>query len=167
MTRLLAIDPGMTTGVVWGHYDQTSPFLRVGFAEVPGGMVGLDEWLIDLFEGRFAWPDVVVSERFKPRPMARSYRLDELEPLRIEGYLWSLFDRRDNSLVFRDPETRGSGRDGVRGMERVLKLHNLWLRPSDIPNHGDANDANAAQMHALAYLRSIGHLPTIHAFFGA
>jgi hypothetical protein len=130
-------------------------------------MVGLNEWLTTRFDRDLPRPDVVVSERFKPRPMARSYRLDELEPLRIEGYLWSMFDRQGGSLVFRDPETRGSGKDGVRGMERVLREHNLWLRPSDIPNHDDADDANSAQMHALAYLRSIGHLPTIHAFFSA
>lgn len=160
MTKIISIDPGMTSGAVWGTFDQGVPFLREGYAEIPGGMQGFEHWL-----HRRGWFglhsfDHVVCERFKPRPMARNYRLDELEPLRIEGQVYVHAPR----VVFQWPEQRGWGKHGIKTAAETLVKTGLWLVPSDIPNHDDADDANSAQMHLLAYMRNIGHMPTIEAY---
>jgi hypothetical protein len=42
----------------------------------------------------------------------------------------------------------------------------LWSTGKKDIGKKDANDVNAAQKHALAYLRSIGHQPTLDALVG-
>ena len=160
MTKLIAIDPGMTSGVFVGEYDDMSPLLRTGYAQIPGGIKGFSRWMDD------AYPDIfgatVVCEKFVPLPMARSWKLDELEPIRIEGLLYDYWtDRivwqRSMAMVLRDGATQAERK---KNSDDLLRRNGWWLTGKDV-GLKDANDANAAAKHALAYMRSIGHMPTI------
>lgn len=154
MKKLLSIDPGMMSGVVIGQFDDDMPYIRLGWAEVPDGLEGIAGTAMP-------WDaDVVVCERFRARHMARSYRQNELEPLRIEGFVRAM--RGDTH--FRWPEQRGLGMGGVPAMHQAMKSNGLWLTGEAIPNHKDADDVNAATAHALAWLASQGHEPTLEAY---
>lgn len=151
---LIAIDPGMRTGMVWGSYSKTQPFERMGFTQIDGGL--------DALAGRISgeYSAVVVCEKFKTRPMARSYKLAELEPIRIEGFLRGIFP----DIKWQWPEQRKLTTGPMKESEDILKNAGLWLTGKDL-GMNDANDANAAQLHALAYLRNIGHLPTVERYW--
>ena len=62
-------------------------------------------------------------------------------------------------MVLRNGATQAERK---RNSDNVLRETGWWLTGSDPNvNYKDANDANAAAKHALAYMRSIGHEPTI------
>ena len=115
MTYILAIDPGLSSGIVLGKFNDTEPFERVAFWQVEGGLAGVLEWYKEhwfrghdegddefeyyggLWGGRggaspkFEVPGLdllVVAEKFTPLTnKGFSLTLDSVEPLRIEGAL--------------------------------------------------------------------------------
>lgn len=112
--------------------------------------------LVDLLDlQRDTVADFVVSERFTPRPVAFSYSLDELEPLRIEGYL----EYRYSGITWQDPAQRKLVRT-LPETEKFLQAHNYWATGTDV-GCKDPNDANSATMHALAFIRNQAHRATI------
>jgi hypothetical protein len=149
----------MSSGIVWGEYDDTTAFTRLGYAQVTGGLPGFIEFFADRFlkRGRWDYAADLVCEKFKPRPVARAWKLNELEPIRIEGWLHQFHP------AWQWPEQRSLTSDGVKASEKILHAKGLWLTGSDVGAE-DANDVNAAQLHLLAYLRNIGHAPTINAY---
>jgi hypothetical protein len=150
----------MSTGVVWGSAGALTPFVREGYKQITGGLDAFAPWFEDQFIGEYymGWRfDELVCEKFKTRPIARNYKLIELEPIRIEGWLSSY------GPTWQWPEQRSLTSDGVKASEAVLHAKNLWLTGKDV-GAKDADDVNAAQLHLLAYLRNIGHLPTIEAY---
>lgn len=151
MTSLISIDPGMMTGVVFGRYSESERFEVEDRWQVGGGLQGA---LVDL--ENITDSTEITCEKFSPRPGARSWKLVELEPLRIEGALETLYGSR---VHWRKPEQRKLVGDLSR-TERFLKATGYWTLPSEV-GQKDANDANAAMMHALGYLRDRGHRPTI------
>lgn len=151
MTLLISIDPGMMTGIVVGRYDIDTPFEYITRSQVGGGLQGA------LLEAGEIDPRMEITvEKFSPRPGARSWRLDELEPIRIEGALETLYGSR---IRWRKPEQRKLIGDLPR-TEAFLKATGYWTLPSEV-GYKDANDVNAAMMHALGYLRDRAHRPTI------
>lgn len=156
MTKLIAIDPGMTSGVFVGEYDDLAPLLRTGYAQIPGGIKGFAAWFI---ANRIWLLDTIICEKFVPLPMARSWKLDELEPIRIEGMLdaYNPVWQRSMAMVLRDGATQAARK---KNSDDLLRRNGWWLTGKDV-GLKDANDANAAAKHALAYMRSIGHMPTI------
>lgn len=158
--KLVAIDPGMATGVFVGEYDETTPLLRTGFIQIPGGLPAFSDWFIEnlTYYDSAKW-DVLVCEKFAPRPMARTLKLDELEPIRIEGWLYEYSPewQRPGAMVLKDGATQAERK---RNSDDVLRRNGWWLTGKDV-GLKDANDANAAAKHALAYMRSIGHAPSI------
>jgi hypothetical protein len=150
----------MESGIVWGHFEPGHPLMRDGYAQVSGGIEGFEKFFEEKFIGEYYlgdWFQILVCEKFKTRPLARSYKLNELEPIRIEGYLYQ-FDP-----VWQWPEQRSLTSDGVKASEDILKRKGLWLTGSDVGSK-NADDVNAAQLHLLAYMRNIGHTPTIEAY---
>ena len=163
MTRLIAIDPGMESGVFIGEFDRRTPLTVNDQFQVTGGVQGFYSALfIDRYLDRTASPDVVVFERFTPRPMGRQYRREELEPLVIEGLIYGMFP--PEIVAYQSPQSMlingGSGAEGKRNADRLLRNLGLHMTGADV-GRPDANDANAATKHALAYMVSIGHEPTI------
>lgn len=156
MTFLMVVDPGMASGFFFGEYDAMSPLLRTGYAQIPGGLKGVMGYVSGLH------PEIIVSEKFAPRPIGgRQYKLDELEPIRIEGFLemvWpNIIWQRPAAMVLREGATQAERK---RKSDDILRRNGWWLTGKDV-GLKDANDANAAAKHALAYMRSIGHMPTL------
>lgn len=153
MTLLVSIDPGMETGVVLGRYEAGVAFEVIQRIQVPGGLQGALFELDSLIDDRME----ITCEKFSPRPGARSWRLDELEPIRIEG---ALEDRYQSRVVWRKPEQRKLIGDIPRTGE-FLRASGYWTAPKEV-GRKDANDVNAAMMHAIGYLRDRAHRPTIN-----
>lgn len=150
----------MATGLFLGRFSDDTPLERISYAQVSGGLEGLKEHLVPT-RGIYT----VVCEKFSPRPMARTYRLAELEPLRIEGWLTSRF----SDITWQSPgymvlEKGKTTAENKKLSDNLLKRGGLWLTGKNV-GLKDANDANAAAKHALAHMRSIKHQPSIDKYF--
>lgn len=157
MSTVLAIDPGMSTGITLMEYIIGHRPTITAQWQIEGGLEGLRE------SGIIRQPlhqEATVVERFTPRPVAFSYSLDELEPLRIEGWLdaW-VGDFLGDQVTWQDPPQRKLVRT-LPETEKFLQAHNYWATGTDV-GCKDANDANSATMHALAFIRNQAHRATI------
>lgn len=162
MPDIVAIDPGMTTGVVCGRYTPDTPLEITRQYEVEGGLDGLHDFL-ETFIKRNDFPHKAVCEKFRTVP--RVYRADEVEALRIEGLVTSWWPSR--TWQYNDQLLIG-GAHGSRSLNKrladdILRKMGLWSLPSEFPEHGDAADVNAAKKHLIAYLRNHDHRPTLQA----
>lgn len=152
MTLVLSIDPGMETGITL--LDGVT--LEKWQWQFEGGLEGFKSWRRETPE---LHEHVTVCEKFHPRQMARSYKMDELEPIRIEGYL----EASRHEISWRAPEQRhlfNKGDEGFKKTAAFLKWAGLWAVGSDF-GRPNANDANASMMHAIAELRDRKNRPTI------
>lgn len=166
MTFLLSVDPGMATGIVLGKFTEDTAYERLERWQIEGGLPGFREW-----RGRDGYPwtsmsEVVwVVEKFVPLPMARTFKLQELEPIRIEGAIemagieavW----QRAASMVLAGGDTPAQRK---RRSDDRLRALGLWSTPTNMGKDytlKDTNDINSAQKHAISYLRSINHKPTL------
>jgi hypothetical protein len=61
----------------------------------------------------------------------------------------------------------GSPSRNKTAADNILRAMGLWTLPSEVDNHPDANDINSAMKHLVAYLRNIGHEPTLEALRNA
>ena len=178
MTYLLTIDPGMSTGITLGHFDETTPYERLGFWQIEGGLKGLLGWLdVHHVEDEFWWTffdenigfydgdTVVICEKFVPLPAPRTFKTAELEPIRIEGAVEVLLGdvvwQRAAMMVLAGGDTPAKRK---RASDDVLRAGGLWVTGMKDLGMKDANDVISAQKHALAYLRSIKHKPTIEKY---
>lgn len=188
MTYILAIDPGLSSGIVLGKFGATEPFERVAFWQVEGGLAGFGKWTNECWtwdsedfcyalmaEAYIPENDLlVVAEKFTPLTnKGFSHTLDSVEPLRIEGAMVAL------GLMpaeFPDPEHRWQRPaqmyfSGGTDKASRLKASRAWLKSHGLLVTGkqvgckDANDVNSAQLHLFAHLRKIRHMPTIKHYF--
>lgn len=189
MPYVLSIDPGMSSGIVLGEFTPETPYTRLGFWQIEGGLSGLRHWLgahhEDTNDGTMLppwWffpaeddPDaddvlgfendelVIVCEKFSPRPMARSFKLEELEAIRIEGVVEDRFEgmvtwQRPMAMVLDGrPDTTAKRK---QASDNVLRKMGLWTTGKQV-GLKDANDVNSAQKHAVAYLIKQKHEPTV------
>ena len=160
MTYLVSIDPGMSTGIVLGWYDFEEAYRRVDYWQVTGGIKGFRTWWdSDVFHlRRDGFHVVYVCEKFVPLQNQRTFRVDELEPIRIEGALEILLGeepiwQRSAAMVLAGGDTPAARK---KASDDVLREAGLWLTGKQV-GHKDANDVNAAQKHAIAYLRRTKH----------
>lgn len=147
---IVAVDPGMSTGIACMEMDDGGNIRGWVTAQIEGGLNGLlnSPWARTICEA-----DEVVFEVFTPRPMARNYRSDELEPLRIEGAVRMLRIGLDDETIFQRPEARSILRDEpISESVNFLKYMGLHSTGKSV-GQKDANDANAAMLHLVAYLR--------------
>lgn len=176
MTYLLSIDPGMSTGIVLGRFEDNTEYERLEFWQVEGGLPGLRAWLDIHFNetdsGWWKFRDIfpyviesyevtIVCEKFIPWPAPRSFKLNELEPIRIEGVIEDRFDpevvwQPATAMVLAGGDTKPQRK---RNSDDVLRRMGLWTTGKDV-GMKDSNDVNSAQKHAIAYLKNIGHEPT-------
>lgn len=152
------MDPGMSTGIVWADLDDDIiPRINAKWQEEQGLSGVLDWAMLNSQVAGFA--DRLVCEKWHPRPTSRVYKLDELEPVRIEGYLQSGWD---DILLFRQPEQRHLFKEGPDFAKSAafLKWAGYWTTGAEV-GCKDANDTNSAMMHLFGYLRDNKHRPTI------
>lgn len=172
MSRLLCIDPGMSTGIIYAGYDDTTPFKILGRWELKdGGLPQFAEWVesgaID------SWRNMtIVCEKFSPLP--RVFKLRELEPLRMEGYIYGLVRPEIGmKLVWQRPQmmniagdNHGSAAKNFQAANNALRKMGLWTTGKKDFGVSDSDDVNSASKHLVAYFRSIGHGPSLEVING-
>lgn len=174
MTYLLSVDPGWSTGVVLGTYDDDSPFEVEKVWQIPGGVEALARWYYQTF-----WPVYgglhfeSVVEKFTPRPNGKfGLTLKSVEPLRCEGWLVGervVEDYHTGSTEWQQPgEQYFAG--GKTKVEKKKRQHQ-WLKEHDLYVTGkmvgapDADDVRSTLAHALVKLRKQNHMPTLEHYF--
>ena len=168
---LLAIDPGLSTGITLGVYSDEVPYIRTHYWQVEGGTHAFCDWyeehdggmvdvvdhLVTLFGpdggGQTRHVDFEkVVEKFILNP-ANPYAAD-LTPVEIEGALIAFGEnphwqnRSDKSMV----------------KDRVLRENDLWLTGKQVGCR-DARDVNDATIHSLVHMMRKRHIPTIQHYF--
>lgn len=138
-------DPGQTTGVAVLRYtDNTAPEL-IYLHQIPDGREGFFYFFIGTEVGE-GTDFVSVSEKWETREGVHGA---DLEPVRIEGVqdaIWIF------QTVYQSPTVKKMIGD------EFLKQQNLWTE-------GKRHQMDAL-LHALYYLRSIGHKPTLEKLSG-
>lgn len=146
---VLSLDPGGTTGWALGKYSDTDPLTFVDGGQIDDGVAGFVKWFRDTRNWCPPAGEIgmtIVSESFTLRPGVKS---PDLTPVRIEGALTALLG--PDMVVYQQP-----ARKAQVGDER-LKRNGLW-----IPGQRHQMDA---RIHGLAYMLSLMHGPTIHAYW--
>lgn len=147
MKRLLALDPGKTTGMSIWMYDAETPLELAGYGQIDGGVDGFLEYLYPT-NGKFMVWDVIVSESFvldgrTPNP--------DVTPLHIEGILEAHAHRTGCQLRFQ--------RNNFKSHVSNESLKRLGLY---VPGKPHAMDS---MRHALAFMKTTMHRPTLEAYF--
>ncbi len=161
MKDILAIDPGMETGFVHAEYDDDKPLSILSAHQVTGGVDGASDllWAYGVGMSVETW----VFEKFRVTP--RVYKADEVEALRMEGAVKLLQPNvvmQYNGAMLLAGSGHGSPGKNKIAADNVLRAMGLWHTGKMI-GAKDANDVNSAMKHLVAYLRGIGHAPTLEA----
>lgn len=170
---IVALDPGMSTGVVVANYTPDTELEVVRVDQIEGGIIGLNNHAPSEDDVSF-WVEAlygtVISERFTPRPLRRSYKSNELEPLRIEGFLMAEdimpYDYKDRRWRSPQYQVLLKGEDAAESKklsDNLLREHNLWHTGKQV-GCKDANDVNSAMKHVVSYLVELKHEPTLEWF---
>lgn len=171
MTYLLTIDPGLQTGVALGEYGDDLPYRVVQGWQIAGGAEGFLRWVTIqdavMAEGQVTYGfDRVVAEKFTPRAMAGfSHTQASTEPLRVEGVIVAL----GLDPVWRQPSQQywvaGKSVPEKRKKQKAqLKEWGMYKMPKEL-GHKDSEDYCSAVFHAISWLRSQHHRPTLAALF--
>ncbi|MBG6106624.1 hypothetical protein [Frigoribacterium sp. CG_9.8] len=135
--RLLALDPGETTGwSIWRYGDET-PLTHVEHGMQAGGLRGF----IQLMHERDGQFDEVVAESFI---LDGRTAFPNITPLRIEGAL---------AALWHGPVTLQRNVFKRHAPDALLKELGLWWK-------GPGHDRDSAR-HAIAYLLGKKHMPTL------
>lgn len=158
MSKVLSMDPGMSTGIVHAIVKDDTPPTIIMVWQVEQGLAGVNDWGGEN-PHTAGFADRLVCEKWHPRPGARTYKLDELEPIRIEGMVQTLYQ---DIVLFRQPEQRHLFKEGdnFAKSKAFLQWAGYWTVGSEV-GCKDANDTNSAMMHLFGYLRDNKHRPTI------
>jgi hypothetical protein len=146
MKRLLALDPGKTTGMSIWQYDAETPLTKIGHGQIEGGVEGFLEYFYP--SGMHMPWDVIVSESFvldgrTPNP--------DITPLKIEGVLEAHAFRTGCQLRFQRNNFKAHVDDNK------LKEHNFYVK--GMPHSNDS------MRHALAWAKTSYHRPTLDTYF--
>lgn len=145
MAKLLALDPGDTTGYAIFHYNNDSySFIESGTIE--DGVVGFIEWGKNGYLNMF---DTIVSEKFIVRPTF----VGDVEALKIEGALLAY----GCSPLFQSASMKRS----LYYQLRTEKERFDWLRSLGFDGVDHALDAVT---HGLLFLRSIRNREVLEMF---
>lgn len=139
--KLLALDPGGTTGWSLWYYGDITPLTHIEHGMIGGGVEGFVRWYIE-DAPEF---DEIVSESFVLDGRTVS---PDVTPLRIEGALVALW-----------PEYVIYQRNLLKRLapDDLLKRIGLWWA-------GKGHDRDSAR-HALALMQSRKHIPTLKWLF--
>lgn len=178
MSYGLAIDPGKSTGVCLFRWDMHGPMTIEEVWQFSRGAQGLADFaeqhglrsrLGSMVQFRGQTMSALVVEKFTPRANdGFSLTQDSVESLRGEGVL---FGRgiADNQITWQQPAAQYfSGGETLTERKKrsreFLKKNGMYLTGKSVGAR-DADDAISATLHAVAYMRSAKHLPTLEAMF--
>lgn len=169
MTKIVAVDPGVSTGVAFGHWSTTRGLEVDGQYQIAAGLEG---FLGFFHENRSEFRrSTVIAEKFTPRAgRGFSHTLKSVEPLRVEGALIAL----NLMPSYPDPRWRqplaqyfAGGRDlrdrKMRSRE-FLKENGLYVTGKNV-GQPDADDAVSATLHLFGYALQVKHRPTLEKYF--
>lgn len=140
MTKILSLDPGGTTGYAIVEATDTGvSLLEAG--QIPEDLKGFIKWYDT--RGRRDW-DVVVCESFILRP---SVKFPDLSPVYIIGALEALEAPWEKEITYQAPSSKPLCNDDTL---KRLEFYQV--------GKGHANDAIR---HAIIYLRTKRHMPTL------
>lgn len=174
---LISIDPGKSSGLSVGTYSSTEPYKLTHAFQIEGGVEGVIEFLNPEYEDmwflggvRFKVPHdlTVLVEKFTARGAgnAFSYRTDALEALRVEGAILAMgiqpIWRSPQHMYFMAPSGFKGNKKSLS--HKWLKDNGLYVAPKDV-GCKDADDVRSSILHAVSWLRSIGHKPTLEKYF--
>lgn len=140
MSRILAIDPGGTTGVAQIEYSPIDPPRLSYIEQVESGLKGFLDW----YRGRAGSWDQIVCEDFVLRP---SVKFPDLSPVYIIGAIEASEYWNPIKPIYQSPSQKPLCNDNI------LKKMNFYTAGKP--------HANDAARHGIIYLRSIRHMPTI------
>lgn len=149
MTHILAIDPGLRTGIALTRFEDDEPAELVASWDVPGGVDGFIEWLDATWDadpyrtGAY----FVVYEKFIPREGRHGVGTDASE---VIGALLYWAKKRWIPAVSQPP----AGRMKAVPNEVLDKFHKF-------SGNKDRNVKEAFR-HSLWYLKNAQHMPTIY-----
>ena len=136
--RVMAVDPGKSTGIVVGDFHDDR-----GFSIVHVQQLGHEHWMSNVYDilttyNEYA-PDVIVCEQFDLRP--GNNFLADLTPVKINSVLeWEIGD-----IVWQTPAMAKTTIP-----DNVLKILGFW--PTGISvGQPDANDARDAGRHLFLW----------------
>lgn len=167
--KLISVDPGVSSGIVFGHWGTAKALVIDGQYQISGGLEGVMEFFT---ENRAEFrSSTVVAEKFTPRSgQGFSHTLKSVEPLRVEGALIAL----NLMPSYPDPRWRqpsaqyftgGSDpKDRKRRSREFLKEHGLYLTGKSV-GQPDADDAISATLHLFGYALQTKHIPTLKKYF--
>lgn len=169
-------DPGVSTGIVRGWFDDTHHYEPREVWQVPGGQEGLIQWLDDRGHWRFDYPgDIVGSEKFIPRPIdGGTHTLESTYPLVQEGLLVGRgimppyprghWQPATSQVLRRSPDNDPDKNKKLS--DELLQTLGLWLTGTDV-GQPDANDVISATKHIIWFLtRTLKHKPTLEWVYG-
>lgn len=148
MTKIMAVDPGKRTGVVFVTFNDGTPMEVVDSWDIPGGAQGFLDFL-DTHRQPARTPepvDFAVYERFIPREGVHGVGTDAPEVL---GVLLHWANEHDLLAVPQSP----AGRKKAVPDKVLDKFYQF-------SGNADRNVKEAAR-HAVWYLKNAKHLPTI------
>lgn len=137
--RLLALDPGETTGWSMWVFSDTQPLTEEDHGMIPGGLIGFINWW--RMRPDYLLPTEVVAESFV---LDGRTAFPNVTPLRIEGALAALW----NGLL-----TLQRNVFKRHAPDELLKELGYWWK-------GAGHDRDSAR-HAIAYCITRKHMPTL------
>ena len=171
MAYITWFDPGVSTGIVTGWFNDTHHYEPRSVWQVPGGQDVLMDWLDK--HPIESLGQIIGSEKFIPRPIpGGSHTLESTYPLVQEGLLvgrgymppyprgnWQ--PASSQLLVHGD-----SSAESKKLTDDLLRRLGLWLTGRYVAQP-DANDANSTTKHILFFLsRTLKHKPTLEWMYG-
>lgn len=171
MTKIIAVDPGVSTGIAMGQLGSNTPLRITGQYQVGGGLTGFLSFFED--NRREFRSSAVVAEKFTPRSGGGfSHTLKSVEPLRIEGALiaLNLLPDYDKASAHWQQPTAQYFAGGADLKERKARSREFLRRSNayatgKVVGQKDADDAISATLHLFAYARGQHHIPTLTKYF--
>lgn len=148
---IVGIDPGMATGISVGEYSDTEPYKLLFAVVVHNGVKGFIDWWRR--EMPYLDDSRIVFERFVLR---NNGFVPDLEAVKIEGALMALAYRCNITYQLRTAKATVP--------DSALKEHGLWQTGKTV-GHTDGRDVNDSIIHALHYMQTMPHEPTLREYF--
>lgn len=155
MTMTLAIDPGKISGLVWGWFDEATPWHQVHVEAWD-----FEEFSTMIWNAEVNWGDHLIVERFVPQS-GGDFTLKENDLAGVETIGMIRHANTASEVYWR---TRA---DKSQVNDQVLKDNGLWVTGKKV-RWTDGRDVNDATIHSLGHVAfTLEHAPTLTKYFHA